>query len=213
MVRELPRLGYLVNAHASLLPRHRGAAPIANAILAGDAKTGISGAGRQASEAYGFSELDADCHAYKPGRAHRHVPEIEQEASAAAGAEVRVSFVPYLIPTTRGMATSVFVRPRGVGAAEARSLLCDAYAAEPFVRVLPEGETPTLQAVRGTNYCDVALFADESNDTWILLSTLDNLGKGASGGAVQCANLMCGFGCRAPSAMRTPISRVRRATE
>ncbi len=61
------------------------------------------------------------------------------------------------------------------------------------MRVLPEGETPTLQSVVGTNFCDVALFADTHNDTWILLSTLDNLCKGASGQAVQCANLLCGF--------------------
>ena len=75
----------------------------------------------------------------------------------------------------------------------ARRALHDAYDGEPFVRVLPEGEIPTIQAVRGTNYCDVALFPDARNDTWILLSTLDNLGKGASGQAVQCANLVCGF--------------------
>ena len=60
------------------------------------------------------------------------------------------------------------------------------------MRVLPEGETPTLHAVRGTNFCDVALVADERNHTWILLSALDNLGKGASGQAVQCANLLAG---------------------
>ena len=101
--------------------------------------------------------------------------------------------MPHLLPTVRGIATSVYVRPRGGDAERARRALHDAYDAEPFVRVLPEGEIPTLSAVRGTNFCDVALFADARNDTWILLSTLDNLGKGASGQAVQCANLMCGF--------------------
>jgi N-acetyl-gamma-glutamyl-phosphate reductase len=159
-----------------------------------DAKSGVSGAGRTLADGYLFAELDGNCHAYKPGFAHRHAPEIEQEASLAAGGEVRVSFVPHLLPTVRGIATSVYVRPsRGADAETARRALHEAYDAEPFVRVIPEGETPTLQAVRGTNYCDVALFADARNDTWILLSTLDNLCKGASGQAVQCANLACGL--------------------
>jgi N-acetyl-gamma-glutamyl-phosphate reductase len=158
-----------------------------------DAKSGVSGAGRTLADGYLFAELDGNCHAYKPGFAHRHAPEIEQEASLVAGSEVRITFVPHLLPTVRGIATSVYVRPRGGDAERARRVLHDAYDAEPFVRVLPEGETPTLSAVRGTNFCDVALVADARNDTWILLSTLDNLCKGASGQAVQCANLMCGF--------------------
>jgi N-acetyl-gamma-glutamyl-phosphate reductase len=158
-----------------------------------DSKSGVSGAGRTLADGYLFAELDGNCHAYKPGFAHRHAPEIEQEASAVAGGEVRVTFVPHLLPTVRGIATSVYVRPRVGDAESARRALHEAYDAEPFVRVLPEGATPTLQAVRGTNFCDVALFADARNDTWILLSTLDNLCKGASGQAVQCANLLCGF--------------------
>jgi N-acetyl-gamma-glutamyl-phosphate reductase len=158
-----------------------------------DAKSGVSGAGRTLADGYLFAELDGNHHAYKPGFAHRHAPEIEQEASAVAGGEVRVTFVPHLLPVTRGMATSLYVRPRGADAARARRALVDAYANEPFVRVLPEGELPTLASVRGTNFCDVAIVPDERNDTWILLSTLDNLGKGASGQAVQCANLLCGL--------------------
>jgi len=159
-----------------------------------DAKSGVSGAGRKLDDAYLFAEQDGNCMAYKPGYAHRHAPEIEQEAAAAAGGEVRISFVPHLLPTTRGIASCVFVRPRaGAELPRARAALDDAYRDEPFVRVLPEGETPTLQSVRATNFCDVALAADERNDTWILLSTLDNLGKGASGQAVQCANLVAGF--------------------
>jgi len=106
---------------------------------------------------------------------------------------VRVTFVPHLLPITRGMVTSVYVRPRSGDAERARRALHDAYDREPFVRVLPEGETPAIASVRGTNFCDVALFPDARNDTWILLSALDNLGKGASGQAVQCANLLCGL--------------------
>lgn len=159
-----------------------------------DSKSGVSGAGRKADEAYLLAELDGNFMAYKPGFQHRHAPEIEQEASAAAREDVRVTFVPQLLPTARGIATSIYVSPRGgVTFQQARDVLESAYASEPFVRVLPEGETPTLQSVRGTNYCDVALVEDAHNDTWILLSTIDNLGKGASGQAVQCANVMKGL--------------------
>lgn len=158
-----------------------------------DSKSGISGAGRKADPGLLFAELDENCMAYKVGE-HRHTPEIEQEASAAAGTEVCVTFVPYLIPATRGIATSVFARPRRrLTTADAHAVLEEAYADERFVRVLPAGATPSLASVRGTNFCDVAVFADERTQTLVLLSTLDNLVKGASGQAVQCANLMRGL--------------------
>ncbi|MDH3212334.1 MAG: N-acetyl-gamma-glutamyl-phosphate reductase [Myxococcales bacterium] len=158
-----------------------------------DAKSGVSGAGRKLEAGYLFSELDENCMAYKVGE-HRHAPEIEQEASAAAGTEVCVTFVPHLIPVTRGIATSVFARPRRpLATADARAVLAEAYAQERFVRVLPAGATPNLASVRGTNFCDVAAFSDERTQTLVLLSTLDNLVKGASGQAVQCANLMRGL--------------------
>ena len=156
-----------------------------------DSKSGVSGAGRKLETQYLFAELDENVTAYKPGWAHRHAPEITQEASAIAGAEVRLSFVPHLLPVIRGIATSVYVRPkRPLSSSAAREVLARAYAGERFVRVLPEGATPSLAAVRGSNFCDVAAFADERNGTLILLSALDNLVKGASGQAVQCANLM-----------------------
>ncbi len=159
-----------------------------------DAKSGISGAGRKLDEAYLFAELDANCMAYQVGEAHRHVPEMEQEAGALAGSPVQISFVPYLLPTIRGIVASIFVRPldaRALGSA--REVLQTAFADEPFVRLLPPGVTPSLAAVRGSNFCDVAAFADERTGTLILLSALDNLVKGASGQAVQCANLMRGL--------------------
>jgi len=158
-----------------------------------DSKSGISGAGRKAEAGLLFSELDGNANAYKVG-AHRHGPEIEEQASLAADAAVELTFVPHLIPTTRGIATSVYCRAKArLSARDARSLLEAAYLDEPFVRVLPEGETPALVAVRGTNFCDVAAYADERSNTLVLLSALDNLTKGASGQAVQCANLMQGL--------------------
>lgn len=159
-----------------------------------DSKSGVSGAGRKLDPGFLFAELDANCKAYKVGYEHRHVPEIEQQASLAAGTEVRVTFVPHLLPTTRGIVTSIYARPRpGADAARLRQALQDQYANERFVRVLPEGETPSLQSVRGSNFCDVAVFEDTHNDTLILLSAIDNLVKGSGGQSVQCANLMRGL--------------------
>jgi N-acetyl-gamma-glutamyl-phosphate reductase len=159
-----------------------------------DSKSGVSGAGRSADSKFLMAEREGNCEAYKVGHAHRHVPEMEQEAGVAAGEAVRITFVPHLLPTTRGIVTSIFVRPRAsMSAAAAREVLADAYADERFVRVLPAGESPSLASVRRSNFCDVAAFADERNGTLVLLSSLDNLVKGASGQAVQCANLMSGF--------------------
>jgi len=159
-----------------------------------DSKSGVSGAGRTLQDGYLFAELDGNARAYKVGGAHRHVPEIEQEASAVAGVEVRVAFVPQLLPAIRGIVTTIYARPRrALGAEEAHGLLEQAYGREPFVRVLPPGETPSLQAVRGGNFCDVAACIDERTGALVLLSALDNLVKGASGQAVQCLNLMRGL--------------------
>jgi N-acetyl-gamma-glutamyl-phosphate reductase len=159
-----------------------------------DSKSGVSGAGRKLEPGLLFAEFADDCSAYKVGNQHRHVPEFEQEASVAAGRDVSITFVPHLLPTVRGIVTSVFVRPNAaLGTEAAHELLANAYAQERFVRVLPPGETPNLRSVRGSNFCDVAAFADERNGTLVLLSAIDNLVKGASGQAVQCANLACGF--------------------
>jgi N-acetyl-gamma-glutamyl-phosphate reductase len=159
-----------------------------------DAKSGVSGAGRKVEAGYLFAEVDENVRAYKVGGVHRHVPEMEEQASRLAGEAVRLTFVPHLLPTIRGIATSVFVRPtRGIGPAEAREVLAEAYADEPFVRVLPEGATPSLAAVRGSNFCDVQAVVDERTGALVLLATLDNLVKGASGQAVQCLNLMRGL--------------------
>jgi N-acetyl-gamma-glutamyl-phosphate reductase len=158
-----------------------------------DAKSGVSGAGRNVDASYLFAELDENAMAYKVA-SHRHGPEIEQEASAAARTPVRVTFVPQLIPVVRGIATSVYARPTApLTSDDARAVLAAAWRDERFVRVLPAGETPRLSSVRGSNFCDVAAVVDERNGTLVLLSSLDNLVKGAAGQAVQCANLMRGL--------------------
>ncbi len=159
-----------------------------------DSKSGVSGAGRKLEAGFLFAEIDENVSAYKVGGVHRHVPEMEEQGSLAAGEDVVVTFVPHLLPTIRGIATTVFTRPRtSLPQAEARAVLEEAYAEEPFVRVLPEGATPSLAGVRGSNFCDVQAVMDERTGSLILLAALDNLVKGASGQAVQAMNLMRGF--------------------
>jgi N-acetyl-gamma-glutamyl-phosphate reductase len=167
---------------------------IETATILADAKSGVSGAGRTLEEPYLFAELDENCRAYKVGGSHRHVPEMEQEASALAGEPVRIGFVPHLLPAIRGIAASIYARPkRKLGADEARAILAAAYRGERFVRVLPPGETPSLASVRGSNFCDVAATVDERTGLLVLLCSLDNLVKGAGGQGVQCMNLMRGL--------------------
>ncbi len=154
-----------------------------------DAKSGVSGAGRTLDDQYLFAELDGNVKAYKVAN-HRHVAEMEQEAARAAGQPIGVTFVPQLLPVIRGIATSVYLRPKAkLTTADARELLADAYRDDFFVRVLPAGETPSLASVRGSNFCDVSAIVDERNGTLVALATLDNLVKGAAGQMVQCLNL------------------------
>ncbi len=158
-----------------------------------DSKSGVSGAGRSLQDGFLFAELDGNSHAYKVAN-HRHTPEMEQEASVAAGEEVTLTFVPYLIPTIRGIVTSVLMHAKGELAAEqAQEILATAYADEPFVRVLPQGEAPRLQSVKGTNYCDVGVTVDGHTGNVVALSAIDNLVKGSGGQAIQCLNLMKGW--------------------
>jgi N-acetyl-gamma-glutamyl-phosphate reductase len=162
--------------------------------IVADCKSGVSGAGRKVEAGYLFAEVDENVSAYKVGGAHRHVPEMEQEAGVAAGREVRIAFTPQLLPVIRGIATSVYARPtRRLTTADARAVLERAWSREPFVRVLPEGATPSLAAVRGANFCDVTAVVDERTGLLVLLSALDNLVKGASGQAVQAMNAALGW--------------------
>ena len=161
--------------------------------VAVDAKSGVSGAGRRVEESYLFAEIDENCRAYGVGGQHRHVPEMEEQAGLAAGAAVRIAFVPHLLPATRGIVTSIYLRPtQAVSNAALHEELEKSYSGETFVRVLPPGACPTLAAVRGSNFCDLGAVVDTRTGLVILLSALDNLVKGAGGQAVQCMNAMAG---------------------
>jgi N-acetyl-gamma-glutamyl-phosphate reductase len=157
-----------------------------------DAKSGVTGAGRAAKENMLFSEVSEGFNAYGVGH-HRHMAELDQEFSAAAGREVVVTFTPHLVPMNRGILSTIYVRGLGKTPQDLHGLLATFYAAEPFVHVLPFGELPQTRHVRGSNMTYIGVTADRIKGRAIIISALDNLVKGASGQAVQNMNLLLGF--------------------
>lgn len=154
--------------------------------------SGISGAGRGAKQELLFTELDGGVSAYGIGR-HRHVAEIEQELSKAAGEAIRISFTPHLVPLSRGMLSTIHAPlMQGVTVAQIRTTLQRRYAGEPFVTVLESGSASSHQ-VRGTNFCFISVHEGRLPGELIIVSVIDNLVKGASGQALQNANLMFGL--------------------
>jgi N-acetyl-gamma-glutamyl-phosphate reductase len=158
-----------------------------------DAKSGMTGAGRAAKEAMLFSEVSEGFHAYGVGH-HRHMAELDQEFSLAAGREVIVSFTPHLVPMNRGILSTIYVRGRrGRTPEELHAILLKSYMKERFVHILPFGETPQTRHVRGSNMTFIGLAKDRIPGRAIIVSALDNLVKGASGQAIQNMNLMMGW--------------------
>lgn len=158
-----------------------------------DAKSGMTGAGRSAKEEMLFSEVSEGFNAYGVGH-HRHMAELDQEFSKAAGKEVVVSFTPHLLPQNRGILSTIYVRGRrGKTAQDLHEVLVKQYEKEPFVHILPFGKTPHSRHVRGSNMTFIGVAADRIPGRAIIVSTLDNLTKGASGQAVQNMNLVFGF--------------------
>lgn len=158
-----------------------------------DAKSGMTGAGRAAKEAMLFSEVSEGFNAYGVGR-HRHMAELDQEFSKAAGRAVTVTFTPHLVPMNRGILSTIYVRGRRGRSAEAlHGVLAQAYGKETCVHVLPFGETPQTRHVRGSNMTFIGVASDRIAGRAIIVAALDNLVKGASGQAVQNANLMLGY--------------------
>lgn len=158
-----------------------------------DAKSGVTGAGRGLKQNTLFSEAGEGLSPYSVAK-HRHAPEIEQEIAAATGAPVTINFTPHLIPMSRGELCTSYVRlAGGATVADLRAALEDAYAAEPFVHVAPDGVLPQTQNVRGSNHVQIGVFADRIPGRAILISVLDNLVKGSAGQAMQNMNLMFGI--------------------
>ena len=157
-----------------------------------DAKSGMTGAGRAAKEEMLFSEVAEGFHAYGVGN-HRHMAELDQEFSKAAGRKVIVSFTPHLLPMNRGIFSTIYVRGLTTSPGGLHAILSRAYAEEPFVHVLPFREMPQTRHVRGANMIFIGVTNDRVEGRAIICAALDNLAKGASGQAVQNMNLMLGF--------------------
>jgi len=183
---------YPTSAQLPLVPLLE-AAVIAPEDIIIDAKSGVTGAGREAKQANLYAEVSEGVQAYGVA-GHRHAPEIEQGLSEAAGRPIVVNFTPHLLPMSRGILASIYVRlADGAAPEDLRRTLQRRYDGEPFVRVLPEGQAPATRHVRGANHCLIGVFADRVPGRAILLSVIDNLVKGASGQAVQNMNVMAGL--------------------
>ncbi len=154
-----------------------------------DMKCAVSGAGRSLKENLLHAELSEGYNAYAVGGTHRHLGEFDQEFSRLAGQDVRVQFTPHLIPANRGILATTYVKgdPHKV-----YETLCAQYEAEPFIHVLPFGETPSTHHVRASNFCHIGVTGDRIAGRAIIVAALDNLTKGSSGQALQNANLMLG---------------------
>jgi N-acetyl-gamma-glutamyl-phosphate reductase len=155
--------------------------------------SGVSGAGKKAEEQYLFVERAESAKAYGLTK-HRHLAEIEEQLSFAAGAKLVVQFNPHLAPMRRGIITTITV-PAAPGATIEALYAAwrSAYAGKPFVSILPAGETPDSAHVTGTNRVDLSAVYDARTGNFVLTSALDNLVKGASGQAVQIMNLWLGL--------------------
>jgi len=154
--------------------------------------SGVSGAGKKADIAYHFCECNENLRAYGLP-SHRHVPEIEQELSLAAGVPLKVSFTPHLVPVTRGMFTTISAKPLTGDLPSLLKVYQDKYAGSPFVRVLDGGDLPQTNRVIHSNRAEVALVLDKRTERLTILSTIDNLGKGAATQAIQAFNVKYGF--------------------
>jgi N-acetyl-gamma-glutamyl-phosphate reductase len=156
------------------------------------AASGTSGAGKAAKPHLLGSEVMGNASAYGVGGVHRHTPEIIQNLGGLTEAEVKVSFTPLLVPMPRGILATCSA-PTTVSADEARAVYEKAYADEPFVHVLPEGQWPQTKSVVGSNAVHVQVTVDEAAGRLVAVGAVDNLAKGTGGAAVQCMNIALGL--------------------
>jgi N-acetyl-gamma-glutamyl-phosphate reductase len=158
------------------------------------AASGTSGAGKAAKPHLLGSEVMGSVSAYGVGGVHRHTPEMVQNLSRAAGTAVRVSFTPTLVPMSRGILATCSARlTPGTDAGTARAAYEKAYADEPFVSLLPEGQWPTTAQVLGANTVALQVAVDPDAGRLVVVAAVDNLTKGTGGAAIQCANLALGL--------------------
>ena len=180
---------YPTAANLAIRPLIRGGFADRSAGIVCDGKSGVSGAGRKPTLRTSFCEIDRNFSAYAVLE-HRHVPEVLMHS----GIEERdFSFTAQLIPIERGILETIYFRTTpGVTADRLRSAYRVAYDDEPFVRVHAAGSTPDLHHVAHTNFCDIGIHLDEETGRGVIVSAIDNLGKGAAGQAIQNMNLLLG---------------------
>lgn len=197
---------YVTSATLALLPALKSGIIDTTTVIV-DSKSGVTGAGRNPTETNSFCECGESMSAYKVG-GHRHQPEISRNCSIAANKEVGIVFTPHLIPMSRGIVSTTYApltsaavesiaqqaKVAGISLSDVvRNMYKDFYSKEPFVRVLPSGVNAQSKNVRFTNFCDMQVFVVNNGKMLEIVSTLDNMIKGASGQAVQNMNLMYGF--------------------
>ena len=158
-----------------------------------DSKSGASGAGRNPSLLFHLPECGANSTAYKIA-SHQHTPEIEQVLGDLAGESINVSFVPHLLPISRGMLTTLYADlAENLTLQQLQDQYEDAYGNEPFIRLRKDANRISLNTVVGSNYCDIGAFLDDRSNRVIIVSVIDNLIKGAAGQAIQNLNLIFGL--------------------
>lgn len=158
-----------------------------------DSKSGLTGAGRELSLQSHFTECNESMMAYKIG-SHRHIPEIEQEISKLLGNKAIVSFTPHLLPINRGILSSIYCSLRkDVSINEIHEIYRGFYKQDKFIRVLDLGKCAEIRNVKGSNYCDISLNLDTRTNRLIIISSIDNMIKGAAGQAIQNMNLIFGL--------------------
>jgi N-acetyl-gamma-glutamyl-phosphate reductase len=156
------------------------------------AVTGTSGAGKSLKPHLLGAEVMGSLSAYGVGGVHRHTPEIAQNLSEVSGQPVTVSFTPVLAPLPRGILATCTAPLTGDGA-DVREVYEKAYAAEPFVQLLPEGQWPTTKATLGSNMVQLQVTVDADANRLVVVGAIDNLAKGTAGGAIQCMNIALGL--------------------
>ncbi len=158
-----------------------------------DCKSGVTGAGRSPSQTTHYPDLNEGMAAYKVAN-HRHTPEIEQSLSKVSSDNVKVTFVPHLLPINRGILATCYARLKpNVTKQNLREVYEKAYKDEYFVRLLEDGKSADIHNIKYTNFCDVSIFVDESTSTFIAIGAIDNMVKGAAGQAIQNMNIVCDF--------------------
>jgi N-acetyl-gamma-glutamyl-phosphate reductase len=196
-LRDAPLIGnpgcYPTSVLLGIAPLLQAGALTDGTVIA-DSKSGVSGAGRAPKQNTHFVEVSENLAPYNIGRVHRHVGEMEQEAARiAAGAGPQIVFTPHLLPIKRGILSTIYARiPADWSEEQVRALYAEQYAGEPFVRLLPKGQHATIGHTAHTNMCAISLTL-AAPGVLIVLSSIDNLVKGAAGQAIQNMNLMFGL--------------------